>query len=314
MNLLDEAKYFPVNRGRYIMKVRDGSLEDNAFGNGVLDGRVFQIDEKYFDYRKSIVSARENHFNKCSGLWKYPENLEERVTNFIIEKLTIEYPNYFSLRDGCGDVSFYCSLTNEELCFEDIGKLIGVFPNVFPGYVNSLDALASQVQEDIAIVSLDDKGGNYVSGVHVCMANDWVPSEILGKDFVEVHGPVPGIDRFKKESSNIVKRMIEGEPYVRFIWELNVDNCLNHFSGISEKKFDVANPELYMRVERQVIHAIPNTRSALFTIRPYVYNVASFDIEEKKNLALALERMDDDVLEYKCLTEARESIIEWLNS
>ena len=190
-----------------------------------------------------------------------------------------------------------------------------------PPYIDSLDALACQIHEDLALVSRRTDGSDWLAAVHLCCPNHWAAEEKVGRDFAQVHAPVAGMGPLNQRSADLVRAMIERGPYMRFAWGLGTDTRLNHHPepppGIPPadwqgRHFDPEHPRLFVRVERQVLWGFPQQEAALFTIRTYFRDCARLTPQERTQLRLAISSMTPQTLAYKGLAAHRDPILEWL--
>ncbi|MBI2506452.1 MAG: DUF3445 domain-containing protein [Candidatus Latescibacteria bacterium] len=190
-----------------------------------------------------------------------------------------------------------------------------------PPYTSALDALACQIQEDLAVVCRRADGSDWLAAVHLCCPNHWAAEEKVGRDFAQVHAPVAGMGPLNQRSADLIRAMIERGPYVRFAWGLGTDTRLNHHPepppGIPSanwqgRHFDPETPRLFVRVERQVLWGFPQQEAALFTIRTYFRDCARLTPQERTQLGLAIASMSPETLAYKGLVAHRDPILEWL--
>ncbi|WP_414619583.1 heme-dependent oxidative N-demethylase family protein [Calothrix sp. CCY 0018] len=352
--LQDSACYFPIQNGCYEVKPGMMPLSRN-FGNQA-DSKLFQLDSNFHRYRQVKLAARKSCLSKYSQVCNYSNSVDKAVAQLIINRLTQEYPQYFNLVDDGEDLVFQCRLTKETLylnknfelqkyesaseincgvkrsrsvsvsvaCPKDIrdsstvSRAIGNRPTL-------LDALATQVQSDIVVISRNEHGDNWMSAIHLCYPNHWAAEEKIGKDFATVHTPVAGIEKINQRSKAIVNTMIERKPMVRFAWGLSTDTRLNHHPqppnnlALKEwhgRNFDKTNPKLFLRIERQVIWGLPEYDAAIFTIRTYFRDcrIIKKDAVLKNKLISAIESMTPDSLIYKGLQKSKDDILTWLSS
>ncbi len=306
MDLPIKKIYVPKNN---IGKVVNGEYKF-ALGFRKLEGNCFEIDSEFPTYREEKGLAGLEHL-KHSGYDRF-DDIQSVVIQEIIDRLCTEHPDYFYALDSYSGTVLYCKLTNEQLIFDkDMNLRSGK-------YIDSLDAIASQVQEDIVVVSLDGDG-DYASAVHVCLPSYFNPNEGIGKSFLEIHGPVPAMDDIKKKSEKVVETMVNEGPLVRYNYGFGTDTRLNHhnvkpgwFEG-SESDWRGKNfreeGEIYFRVEKQVTIPLKEIKSSIFLIRPYVYSLSSLEKKDRERLASDLEAMDDKTLEYKRLKDGKKNIM-----
>jgi dimethylamine monooxygenase subunit A len=172
VSLPDPPFYFPLRHGRY-----DVAPGLNRFGKdlggGDADEQLFQIDRTFPRFRAAKLASRDEDFGKYVCASDLAHDTLADITNFIIRRLATEHPSLFRERRERDATHFYCALTNETLTFDRDLCLTSC------GYTDALDALACQVQEDLAIVSTapQEGRGHWLSAAHVCFPNGWAPGE-----------------------------------------------------------------------------------------------------------------------------------------
>lgn len=320
------ACYFPLMSGRY--EVKPGMMPFGCcLGNTQVDGQVFQIDDNFTEYRQAKLLAREERLSKYYQTCNYSKTVASAIARLIIHRLIQEHPQHFDCQKSIDNsLKFHSQLTKETLCLDAQLKLQQVEGSrVVPAYASTLDALAAQVQEDLAIICRSTDGSNFLSAVHLCYPNHWSAEEKIGGDFAKIHAPVAGMEKINRRGKAIANTMITQKPMVRFAWGLSTDTRLNHHpeppSGVSVsqwqgRNFDLQDPRLYLRIERQVIWGIPECEAALFTIRTYFRDCAVVKKDSILNSKLyaAIESMTPEALAYKGLVESKVSILQWLEN
>lgn len=276
-------------------------MSGDQYGNGTIDGCVFQLDayrDHYIDEKRRVVeSFRAQHV--CRGGPDEYEHaagaVEGAACAFIRERLAAEYGGVFT---------------------EDV--LAG----------KSFDELAMIVQEDLAIHCAppvvgathagiktgSTTGDDWLAAAHVCFPSGWNPAQKVGRSFAAIHAPVRVRARsFLMEDEDgggetggrrdYVGGMVRAErPHVRFIWSLQCGDRLNQNPAIPGQREPFAvnargGPNTHLRVERQTITAliVPGDvcRAALFTIRVYLYPIPEVIADEERRAALreAIEQM-----------------------
>jgi hypothetical protein len=320
----DSACYFPLQNGLY--KVKPGMMPlGSNFGNKT-DNNLFQLDSNFDSYRQVKLAARSSRLSKYYQTYNYSNSVKKAVAQLIINCLTSEYPQYFNYFDRGEKLVFHSSLTKETLYLDTNLELLECKSDrTIPSYVSTLDALAAQIQSDIVVISRNEDGDNWMSAIHLCYPNHWAAEEKIGKDFATTHLPVAGIEKINQRAKAIVNTMIERKPMVRFAWGLSTDTRLNHHpqppsNVISEewhgRDFDITNPKLFIRIERQVMWGLPEYNAAIFTIRTYFRDcrVIKKDAVLNDKLFSAIESMTPDSLIYKGLEKSKQDILAWLSS
>jgi dimethylamine monooxygenase subunit A len=309
--------YFPPAVGRYEVKpglVRFGK----PLGGGEKDGHVFQLDATFPLFRANKLAARRERLDKYLRTHRFDPAVERVVSNFIVARLITEHPEHFTLNRGM----LSCALTRERLHLDgnfQLGRVETAEP-VEPPYRSALDALAMQVQEDLAVVSADSSGRHWLSALHVCAPNHWAPADKVGRTFAAIHQPVAGMEQMNRQGDDLVRMMLEAtEGLVRFAWGVTWDDVLNHHPDAPPDTgrvaaFDPGRPRAFLRVERQTIWGFPEVRAALFTIRPYLYDLAEIrrDPGRRENLSSAIKSMTAASLAYKGMAASRDALLRWL--
>lgn len=212
------------------------------------------------------------------------------------------------------------------------------------------DALGLAVQEDLALVrgpagapggrGKACPGGDGLAGtgrdapadpgadradvlewLHVCLPSNWVPAEKVGGSFAAVHAPVVHNAPLLAAQAQIVRAMIHGGPFVRYVWGIHSDAALCHNPRLHQPPpWPEGAPPAALaamacfRVERQTTHGFPALNRALFTIRYWVAPLTEVaaDPWRRERIAAALAGMDAAALRYKGLTGARDGLVAWL--
>jgi hypothetical protein len=315
--------YFPLGHRGFELKAGLHTL-GTGFGNGDADKKVFQIDATFDHYRCCKLRARSERLSKYYQLHQYTPVVAQQIAHFIASRLAQEHPNYFSLEQRTGGSAvLHCALTGEVLVFAADMQLIESGSRVDRPYVSALDALACQVQEDLAVFRMTDH--QWLSAVHLCFPNHWAAEEKIGRSFAEIHSPVPGIERISARAAALLGAMIYKGPYVRFAWGLSTDTHLNHHPqprpGIAQhiwrgRTFHRVRPKLWLRIERQTSWGFPQVDAALFTIRTYFTDCRQIKRDPTKlaQLTFAIESMSPETLRYKGIADAKPEILGWLRS
>lgn len=317
--------YYPFSSGKYHISAGLHPLGKD-FGNGQNDQQIFQIDDTWKNYYLIKQQARTEKLGKYYCLDKYRPELERIINKWLITHLSKEHPKHFKLEHTSKtNCSLKCLLSGERLIFDTDFQLIEVHSakEIVPGYVSTFDALACQLQEDLAVVEINNNHDHLVL-LHLCFPNHWAAEDKIGKNFVDVHKPVPGMQKINQASHQLLKTLISASPCVRFAWGVATDNRLNHHpeppddcaepSSWHGRLFDATNPKLFIRIERQVITGFPEINSFLFTIRTYFEDVSALNHENKVKLSAAIKSMSSDSLIYKGMYDQKNDILHWIDS
>ncbi|UCE90017.1 MAG: DUF3445 domain-containing protein, partial [Pseudomonadota bacterium] len=316
-------RYLPFLQGRY--DVTPGLYRVGTdFGNGAADQQLFQFDGQFVHYRAAKLAARRENPSKYICTDGLTAEVAHTVNAHLAHQLAAEHPGRFTFGSTANRVRLDCALTGETLHFDGHYKLLTTEPRegVTPPYLHGLDALACQLQEDLAVVAAD-KDGDQVCAIHLCFPNHWAPQDKIARSFHAIHAPVPGMAPINRKAAQLITAMIHKGPFVRFAWGLATDTRLNHHPVAppgedpacwAGRSFDADCPKLYLRVERQTTVGFPEVNAALFTIRSYFYDVAQIRREPAAcaPLVSAIESMSGTQLAYKGLARDRDAIVAWL--
>ncbi|MEM6259075.1 MAG: heme-dependent oxidative N-demethylase subunit alpha family protein [Planctomycetota bacterium] len=268
-------RYYPFMHGVYDVKAGISTLGKD-FGNGALDSQVFQVDDQFEVYhaaKRHAMSHHSQHF-----FWgDIADAAVIEIGEWMIDRLNDEHPGSYAGKPGdCGLVG--------------IGLLI---------------------QEDIAVLQIDQRGRNQLTHLNIAMPSGWAPEDKIGKPFDAVHAPVPHIGPLSAKQHAIAKLMVHAtRGAVRFAWTITDDPALNHHP---ERDRSIEHPtplpdhpvgEPLLRVERQVIWGFPEHRASLFLIRTYLYPFNTLETEVRAALAQAVAGMSEASLQYKNMDRA----------
>lgn len=262
--------YLSFMQGVYDVKAGITALRKD-FGNGAIDAQVFQIDEQLEVYQaaKRRAAANAKQHVLCDDLGT---TASITIEDWMTTRLNSDYPGTYTGRP------------------HDLG----------------LDGLAQLIQEDIAVLQLDEQGNNRLAYLNIAMPSGWAPEEKIGKPFDQVHAPVPHIEPINAKSHAIAKLMVNAtKGAVRFAWTVTTDSALNHHPrrdrGIEHPTPlpDHPDGEPLLRVERQVIWGFPYCRAALFLIRTYLYPFEMLGLPGREALFMAVSGMSEASLSYK---------------
>ena len=172
------------------------------------------------------------------------------------------------------------------------------------------------VADDIVVMKPmgDEKQLVVVAGV-VCSPSRWSIQTKLNSNMMAVHVPVPQYaDHVGKAVDTTLSRLRVDQPMVRSNWTIE-DHCAL-FQPVAPKGPLVQDPtQLWIRMERQTLRALPETGGSMFTIRTYQQPIAEY-VARGKDVATTLyslvKRLPDDVAKYKSLLHYREALLTWL--
>jgi len=186
-----------------------------------------------------------------------------------------------------------------------------------------LDMAGRLVQEDLCIMEDDGSGIYRLTAASLCFPTQWLLSDKIGHPVQEIHGPVPGYDeRLAKPMDRFFVAMQPENPVWRINWSL-VDRPELNLSvryGVTEANPDItpgnAGDNIWLRVERQTLRRLPETRAILFTIR--IYRTLISDVVREPGatgrLLAAINNLPDDTKTYKSIPPFEAALIGYLGA
>ena len=275
MNFAPAPRYIPFADGRYTVTARLRPLAEAPH---------FQLDARYVEYIRAKASnhRRARHdYHLQQGL---APALERAVVEFGLRALTAQQPEAFSSRQAGGVHWFKNRLLGLELAFDlASGRVVeqrearplleeaaGLWAGTDFTTLPPLEALALQTQEDWAVVARDPETNlDTTPAIHVSFPSHWRPVEKIGRPFVAVHAPIPGIEPLLKAAPSLIDTMITRGPWERFTWTLPRHPGLDeHLDVVARRHSPVPSAEeagrsAWLRVERQVVQGFPEAEGAL---------------------------------------------------
>jgi hypothetical protein len=291
-------KYLPFLNGQYSVAP---ALQPVKKIDSATPKSVFEIDEGYDEYLLNKQACRDEDINK----YYLERNLFDKtvvsVNRYIVQQLILEYPNHFTFFQDGDNYVLINQLQQKKLQWKDDWTLIED-----KSYVSLFDALASQVQEDLAICQLqDDK--DWLAALHICSPNYWSPADKAGHSFDKVHAIIPGMEKGMRHYFKMLTTVVNKGPFIRFAWGITTDKRLNHHPtpapGADEALWKgrriEEGCELYCRVEKQTLIGLPQANAFLFAIRTFIYPIDYMEQHEKEALLTAVDTMSLESLQYK---------------
>ncbi len=186
--------------------------------------------------------------------------------------------------------------------------------------INALVEASSLVADDLAVLqpvkSADGNEKLLLTAAVVCCPSRWTLAEKIGHDMLTVHAPVAKYaEHVGAAVDNYFQRITVEKPVWRSNWIIQDHPAL--FQPVIPPGPLLENPQdLWIRMERQTLRRLPETGGILFTIRGYQQPLLEYLSRNKdiaSNLRILLERLPDDVAQYKSVYYYRPKILPWIN-
>lgn len=188
------------------------------------------------------------------------------------------------------------------------------------GQESDLRRLGDRVQEDLLVLTLQEPQVPLVAG-HLCFPNAWSLDEKLGRSFLEIHAPVPGFaESIGTASQKLMERLKPGRPVERLNWAIKATAQLDLTNPWAvweaEQKALVtaenAGARCYLRVERQTLSLLPETKSVLFTLHTYVQAMETLTSLQLQRVRGVVATCPDEMLAYKGIAPFAAPLRAWL--
>jgi hypothetical protein len=205
---------------------------------------------------------------------------------------------------------------------QEAAQLVGQWVGV--DLVNSgIDALVEAsllVADDLAVLQpVKSQDGNeqfLLNAAVVCCPSRWLLAEKMGHNMLAIHDPVAKYaDHVGAAVDTYFQRLTVEKPVWRSNWIIQDHPALFQPQIPSEPLVKTPD-ELWIRMERQTLRRLPKTGGILFTIRGYQQPLPEYlsrSTQIAQNTRTLLERLPDDVAQYKSVLKYRPAILNWIN-
>ncbi len=186
-----------------------------------------------------------------------------------------------------------------------------------------LDWIGRQIQEDLIILNA---AGEVVAG-QLCFPSGWALNEKLGKQFMEVHAPLPSVTNPMIQAANkLIERLPLNKPVSRNNWGFRLGDQLDlssKHSTIYREKLNKQLPQLtntafgesiFLRVEHQTLTRLPQSGFVMFTIHTYNSSLReeASNSERSKMMLSFLKTTPPELIDYKVMTLMYPQLIDYL--
>lgn len=229
------------------------------------------------------------------------------VLDLVRHHVLAHFPERFRAEDGAIAITGCPALSAQELAS-----------------LPPLRAASLLVQEDLILMRKGENGWRLAAG-SLCFPSSWMLGEKFGKPLSEIHKPVPNFAAGSR-NDELISRMFDKlhQPVQRLNWSIQAGDALYHpLSNIGRveraelrpSKFGDSdlNASAFIRVERQTLRKLPQSRDILFTIRIYLDPLGALARHPERSrlasgFATSLRELDQEQLDYKGLTADRDRL------
>ncbi len=225
-------------------------------------------------------------------------NIQKEVLDLVLEHLNEFYSDSFRI--------------NRDSIEELKSKIIYSYKD----FENPLELASLLVQEDLIIMQ-PKKDVFYLKSASLCAPTRWSLKEKFDKSLTEIHKEVPGYkEKIDHRVNNIFNNLPDQKIFERYNW--SIFDSPELFQPIGSKTLveikNIDPEDLFLRVERQTLRRLKDSRSILFTVRVHVDPISS--ILSDKNIIMdlikAIQNLEEDMKNYKVIQPFEEKLIQWL--
>ncbi len=177
---------------------------------------------------------------------------------------------------------------------------------------------ARLVQEDLVLMRRGETGWR-LAAASLCFPSSWKLAEKFGRPIHEVHAPVPGFAQGTR-NAELIARMFDNMrpemPMIRWNWSVYGDAELFHPHNSPARRFGTGErtENVFLRVERQTLRRLPQSRDILFTIRIIVDPLDALErhSDAARIAAALIEQLgafNAEQLDYKGMTLERDRLV-----
>jgi hypothetical protein len=177
---------------------------------------------------------------------------------------------------------------------------------------------ARLVQEDLVLMRRGEAGWRLAAAA-LCFPSSWRLAEKFGRPIHEVHAPVPGFGAGTR-NAELIARMFDSmrpeTPMIRWNWSIYGDADRFHPHDSPPRRFGpgARADSVFLRVERQTLRRLPESRDIVFAIRIIVDPLAALEqhSDAPRIAARLIEQLaafNAEQLDYKGMTLERDRLV-----
>ena len=254
-------------------------------------------------FSTEIAEKKKLLKNKRSDVLITPSSsfsIQKEVLTTILEHLQLFHANLFNFNKETVEIIKTKEIYNHQK-----------FPN-------PLELASLLVHEDLIIMKQIEED-YHLESASLCAPTRWSLQDKFRESLSKIHKEVPGYEqKIGKRVDSIFSNLPDGKIFEWFNW--SIFDSPELFQPINSKTLveirDLSPQELFIRVERQTIRRLEQSKSVLFTVRVHVDPITAI-LDSKRSiedLITAISNLDLDMKNYKVITPFEENLINWLKS
>jgi hypothetical protein len=163
------------------------------------------------------------------------------------------------------------------------------------------------------------EAGWRLAAASLCFPSSWRLADKFRRPIHEMHAPVPGFGGTTR-NAELIARMFDNmrpeTPMIRWNWSVYGDAELFHPHNSPARRFGAGKhaENVFLRVERQTLRLMPQSRDILFTIRIIVDPLEELErpsdaVRIAAALIEQLNAFNVEQLDYKGMTLERDRLV-----
>ncbi|BAC90287.1 heme-dependent oxidative N-demethylase family protein [Gloeobacter violaceus] len=285
--------YFPYADGQWRLHIGLAPLEPS---------RWIEIDERFEEYLTLKCRLLTERRGEVLVAMPGSETEQQEVLELLLDHLPEYFPEHYRLKDS--------RLEN---------RMSGEIWNPADHGFAPLELAARLVQEDLCLMRPTQEG-YILSAACVCFPSRWLLTEKVGLLLTGIHAPVPGYaEQLAGPVDRFFERLRVETPMWRINWTIVDSPELFLLPGGAKRDSQItaqdAAERLWIRIERQTLRRLAESRTVLFTIRTYVHPLHVLEQQPAmaRALATAVRQIPEPMQLYKSLLPVREALLGYLD-
>ncbi|ODQ65485.1 hypothetical protein NADFUDRAFT_12266, partial [Nadsonia fulvescens var. elongata DSM 6958] len=260
------------------------------------------VEDTYKDVTRCKEETVRDHSDMTTGSSPEAADAIRELYSKILRYMMQRYPKLFYLNPD-DPTKFYNSIKDTSIPLD---------PSSFgQDYKALISTLTSHIEEDFLVLIYDEDHQEYVlRGGSFTFPSGFDPSKKMNQTLRNIHNPVP-LYKEKLETSmdKYFSRVKVGDWVQRFNWSVQThfhrfapegNHGLNSDGLVKLNPHELDYSKVLLRVERQSLFRLPESKALVFTIRTYLTPVSQIRDEPRAlDLIDAIENLPDSLKLYK---------------
>jgi dimethylamine monooxygenase subunit A len=260
--------------------------------------------------RKRLASSPKLYYRTLPSSFAAQRELRERV----LAHVAADYPEHFERAGSlvkCRDTGMECDLNADS--------------------TEPLLQLSNLIEEDFMLIQEVDGTPRITAASNAYSSSGRLVASV-GRDVDWAHEPVPSLTlKLGSRINRVLESVHAATPCERFNWQLTPMSTIffphddphaaNAAAMHGIRNSLCENPEqagelLWIRVERQTLSRLPDSRAVAFSLHTYSDPLCSLrsDVESVRAMLALLRAYSDERWKYSEMDIVREPVIAWLES